>query len=168
MKHYYIEDIQTEAEKAGSHFFDADTKRFFNSRICETTYTDGSLWYFVTSEKYDYKSSRLYTVRSWTPENPRNFDDVSGFQAFKTKAQAVSFIKKISGVLTWKQIKSNEPMKEAQFYSYLETIKTLPDAVYFHKALHAYNQRCNHKKHYTGEQITNHKYVFGYFWDNNK
>ena len=93
-KHYYIEDIIAEHEKAGGKFFSPDAKRFFNSRIGKTTWTDGK-WYFITSEKFDYKSPRLYSVRGWTPERPRNIEAVSEFQAFKTRAQAISFINKI-------------------------------------------------------------------------
>lgn len=95
MKNYFIEDIQAAHEKAGGHFFDADSKRFFNSRIGDTTWTDDKMWYFITSEKFDHKSPRLYSIRGWTPENPRNIERVSEFQAFKTRAQAVAFINRL-------------------------------------------------------------------------
>lgn len=95
MKNYFIEDIQAAHENAGGHFFSEDTKRFFNSRIGEITWTDNKLWYFITSEKFDHKSQRLYSVRGWTPENPCNIEQISGFQAFKTRAQAVAFINRL-------------------------------------------------------------------------
>lgn len=50
---------------SGSHFFDAATMRFFNSRVSQKAYenkTTGDM-YFVTSESYDMSSPRLFTVR---------------------------------------------------------------------------------------------------------
>lgn len=164
MKHYSMEDIKAAVMAAGSHFFDRDTMRFFNSRILETTYTDGKEWFFITSEKYDYKLERLYTVRGWSPENPRDIRQVSGFQAFKTKAQAVGFIKRIPGVLKWKKIDPKEPMAKTQFYAFLESVKACEGSGVFSTVFHAYNQRTGHRKHYTEGQFRNYKYTFECFW----
>jgi len=94
-KHYHIEDIQAAHEKAGGKFFSPGAKRFFNSRIGENSWTDGKLWYFITTERFDYKAPRLYSVRGWKPENPRNIETISKFQEFKTRARAVAFINEL-------------------------------------------------------------------------
>lgn len=73
--------IRAIANGAGSHFFDADTMRFFNSRLLEGVYPaetnngkwvarTGNVFYFVTSERYDSTyggpEPRHYTVRRMT------------------------------------------------------------------------------------------------------
>ena len=68
--------IRAIADGAGSHFFDADTMRFFNSRLLEGVYPaetnngkwdarTGNAFYFVTSERPDW-APRHYTVRKMT------------------------------------------------------------------------------------------------------
>lgn len=73
--------IRAIANGAGSHFFDAATMRFFNSRLLEGVYPaesnvgkwdarTGNVFYFVTSERYEDLYSdpepRHYTVRRMT------------------------------------------------------------------------------------------------------
>ena len=53
-------DIRRNNKNAGYHFFDKDTMRFFNSRIETGLYKDNT---FITSEQFDYNSSRGYTIR---------------------------------------------------------------------------------------------------------
>jgi len=53
-------DIKRNNKKAGYHFFDKDTMRFFNSRIETGLYKDNT---FITSEQFDYNSPREYTIR---------------------------------------------------------------------------------------------------------
>ncbi len=53
-------DIKRNNKEAGYHFFDKDTMKFFNSRIETGLYKDNT---FITSERYDYNSSREYTIR---------------------------------------------------------------------------------------------------------
>ena len=55
-----IADIKRNNKKAGHHFFDKDTMRFFNSRIETGLYKDNT---FITSEQFDYNSPREYTIR---------------------------------------------------------------------------------------------------------
>ena len=46
------------------HFFDRDAMRFFNSKIYPNVYAGAEHWFFVTSERFDDNTPRLYTVRS--------------------------------------------------------------------------------------------------------
>ena len=53
------------------HFFDADTLRFFRSRILSQVFAGESEVYFVTSEQFrgtGYSSPRAFTVRAYNPE----------------------------------------------------------------------------------------------------
>ena len=62
-----LQDVIDTAERCGSHWFDSDTMRFFNSRLCYSTAiptSDGSVW-FVSSER-DGNDPRFYTIRRAT------------------------------------------------------------------------------------------------------
>ncbi len=74
----------------GHHFFDAGTMRFFRSRIGRTVYGGR---YFVTSEQFDARSPRLYTIRCAHPDGA--ISDVGGFQAYATNASATRAIQKL-------------------------------------------------------------------------
>lgn len=74
-----INDIKYANSEAGYHFFDADTLRFFNSRILGGVIGDG---YFITSEKYDYNSPRLYTIRHANADG--SISTVGEFQHYET------------------------------------------------------------------------------------
>ena len=56
-----INQIISEAQSAGSHFFDEATLRFFSSRIKSNIYGG---CYFITSERDNYRDSnpRFYTI----------------------------------------------------------------------------------------------------------
>lgn len=86
--HYYrsIGDIKRANDRAGLHFFEASSMRFFNSRVLDGIY-GGKL--FVTSEKFDYASPRLYTVRIAHPDG--SVESFSDFQEFKRADQAKRF-----------------------------------------------------------------------------
>jgi hypothetical protein len=86
-----INEIRIEAKRAGSHFFDADTMRFFGSRVLPTVYGGR---YFITSEQDNYgNGARAYTVRIALDKG--NVDTVGAFQAYATRAQAVKAIKRL-------------------------------------------------------------------------
>jgi hypothetical protein len=55
-----IDQIKADNKGIGNHWFDADTMRFFNSRVNRKVY-DGHL--FVSSEQFDSDSPRLYSIR---------------------------------------------------------------------------------------------------------
>ena len=92
------------ADRAGSHFFDAATMRFFNSRVLNATLTQmdatGDVFRFVTSELMPGDPRREYTVRQVTfrkvPNTPSGapqaervlFDTIGEFQAYNSAAQA--------------------------------------------------------------------------------
>jgi hypothetical protein len=76
----------------GRHWFDADTMRFFRSRLADVGYqaSDGRV-YFVSSEKGPH-SKRAYTVRCLT--GPKgDIKTVGEFQAFGTSATATRYAK---------------------------------------------------------------------------
>lgn len=83
---YDISDIKS---KSIGHFFDKGAMRFFNSRILSDVFPSTKCVYFVTSEQYDYKSPRLFTVRSFDLTT-RSIETVGEFQEYATRAQAIS------------------------------------------------------------------------------
>lgn len=97
---YFIEDYK---RTSSGHFFDENTMRFFKSRVPWFFAGDGKTAYFITSERFDYNSPRLYTVRKIIRTADRqsfygykyNIDSVSEFQAFKTIATAKRHIERL-------------------------------------------------------------------------
>lgn len=68
------------------HWFSAGAKRFFNSRIAQYGYesSDGKRVYFVSSERFDWRSPRLYSVRVYNYEAD-NVDTVGEFQQYASR-----------------------------------------------------------------------------------
>ncbi len=97
----YIEDVQRQNKTAGLHFFDADTLRFFRSRIDWQTFGTLPIIYFVTSEKFTMigypDGPRLYTVRAIDMRTGRTLA-VSEFQRFKTLQGARNHAKKLASL----------------------------------------------------------------------
>ncbi len=88
------EIISTYNPGPGRHWFDADTMRFFRSRLPDGGYksADGRI-YFVTSEKNSsqrYSFPRLYSVRCFFNGDVKTIGE---FQAFKTSATAHRYAK---------------------------------------------------------------------------
>ncbi len=91
-----LREIEEYCRAFGSHLFDADSKRFFASRISDRVYSGPGGHFFVSSERCtmgnpgDY--ARLYTVRQFNPEGaldgcPKSLiDEGPGctFQQFKS------------------------------------------------------------------------------------
>jgi hypothetical protein len=91
-------DIIAANRRAGSHFFDVDTMRFFRSRVADTAYVGQGGIFFVTSERNtmgDYP--RLYTVRQFHPAAPQWIEGVSGFQEYRTRSGATARAKLLAG-----------------------------------------------------------------------
>jgi len=90
-----IDELRDYAEACGSHFFDAGTMRFFNSRILDgVTIHDGRA-YFVTSERngwYDYP--RRYSARYMTAG--AHLFEVGEFQEYATARQARAAIAEVA------------------------------------------------------------------------
>lgn len=88
---FNVDEIKRANAQAGYHFFDADSMRFFRSRVLDGVYGGR---FFITSEKNDgpgYSYPRLYTVREFMPDG--SIDSLGEFQAFSTPAQARRAIK---------------------------------------------------------------------------
>jgi hypothetical protein len=92
-----IEQIISETKKAGSHFFDADTMRFFASRVWRAVHKGPGGIFFITSEQFRPMSGnphpRLYTVRQFfgarAPKDGGAIDTVGEFQAYDDSRKAL-------------------------------------------------------------------------------
>ena len=82
--------LQRYHENRGFHFFKPFNMRFFSSRVQTTPPYKGRV--FVTSEKYDWKSPRYYTVRCIRPDG--GIDTIEEFQGFATRQSAHRFAEK--------------------------------------------------------------------------
>lgn len=67
----WLSEIESASRRAGKHFFDADTRRFFRSRFpSERVYSGAGGVYFVSSERFTAPGGswpRRYTVRQFHP-----------------------------------------------------------------------------------------------------
>jgi hypothetical protein len=93
MEYIDIYEVKRSNIQHGFHFFDAGAMRFFNSRISGHAIKCGSRAYFVTSEKFDHKSKRFYSVRECDLTNGK-INTLGDFQEFSTSKQAWNFITK--------------------------------------------------------------------------
>ena len=84
------DDLRAYVKSYGNHFFDPSTMRFFNSRLCGGC---DSLGFFVTSERFDAATPRLYTVRRLRIGG--EVDTVGEFQAYATLRQARAAIRRL-------------------------------------------------------------------------
>lgn len=89
-KLHTLDQVKRAAGSAGSHWFDRDALRYFNSRISERVYPVPGGALFISSEKfrglYEPDGERLYTVRSCTYDG--KIDTVGEFQQWRTSKQA--------------------------------------------------------------------------------
>ena len=85
--HWTICHVKSFCWNRGSHFFSPDTMRFFSSRIQTTPPYKGRV--FVTSERMNWNSPRLYTVRVVKPSG--NIQTIGGFGAFTSRQSAHRF-----------------------------------------------------------------------------
>lgn len=86
-------DLKAHVKACGSHFFDRDTMRFFNSKLEKVIPGKGRSC-FVTSERYDDTTPRLYTVKKIVG---CKIDTVGKFQQYGTKATAMSVARTCAG-----------------------------------------------------------------------
>ncbi|GAB3843207.1 DUF7447 family protein [Hymenobacter jeollabukensis] len=84
---YDLALIKAANHKHGGHFFSPGALRFFRSRVSEKVHQGPGGIYFVTSEQFDERSPRLYTVRRFCPTS-RGVDTVGEFQQHATSRQA--------------------------------------------------------------------------------
>jgi len=89
-KLHTLDQVKRAAYSAGSHWFDRQALRYFNSRISENVYPVPGGALFISSEKfkglYEPDGARLYTVRSCSADGV--IDTVGEFQEWKTSKQA--------------------------------------------------------------------------------
>jgi hypothetical protein len=83
MCYYTIRDIKAANKAANHHWFEPDTMRFFNSRICRKVLAGG---FFVTSERYDCNTPRRYTVRLCLENG--HIETIGDFQQFASADSA--------------------------------------------------------------------------------
>lgn len=97
-----LSDVRRACREVGHRFFDADSMRFFQTRLNPSLTRighDGRVW-FVTSERFimEYPSRRLYTVRvaKWGKKANGDpwidIDTVGEFQGFETRKEAYKFL----------------------------------------------------------------------------
>ena len=84
-----IEEIQWANKDAGYHWFDKGSMEFFDSIVYPELIQHPEGAYFVTSEKFDPLTSRLFTVRFAWPTG--EVSTVSHFQGFATKEEALDW-----------------------------------------------------------------------------
>jgi hypothetical protein len=93
--------IDTYKRRTSGHFFDADTMRFFKSRVSSTVYTLGNGYVFVTSERdqcsywsysagrhIEHDSGRKYTVRWWNGSSDTSIDTLGEFMGYTSSRAA--------------------------------------------------------------------------------
>lgn len=68
MDNWTIEKIKAAMEENGSHWWNEETIRFFNTRIASKVFQGSGGVYFVTSEKAPGDSTRRYSVRLFNLE----------------------------------------------------------------------------------------------------
>lgn len=89
-RRWTMSEIEKANEKAGHYFFESSTKRFFNSRILGEVFQGPGGVYFVTSERFDHRTPRLYTIRSFDPKTG-DVNTVGEFQAYKAARTAKKY-----------------------------------------------------------------------------
>lgn len=96
---YTADEIKHDAlNNSTTHWFSPGAMRFFNSRISGNAYqmkSDPYVHLFVSSEKFDYNTPRLYSVRSYNSLTG-NVDTIGEFQEYKTSAAAHRAAKKLA------------------------------------------------------------------------
>lgn len=92
---HYIHRNEIERLHKG-HFFDRSAMRFFKSRVADIGYKNivTNLIYFVTSEKFDYNTPRLYTVRVLKLDG--SIETVNEFQRYKSSNGAHGAAKRLA------------------------------------------------------------------------
>ena len=79
-----------------SHWFDADSMRFFKSRVSSAAYADGKGGaYFVSGERGP-SGPRAYSVRHYDPQRC-GIETIGEFQGYRTKRQAENAAKDLAG-----------------------------------------------------------------------
>lgn len=86
--------IKANNRKAGQHWFDKDTMRFFSSRVGNKVFRGGRCAFFVTSEEGPH-GGRKFSVRK-TCDRGGRIQTVGDFQAYATRASAEAAAKRLA------------------------------------------------------------------------
>lgn len=82
---YSLSDI---VRKHHGHFFDADTMRFFKTRLVQDLYATPNGAYFITNDLNRFNNQRYYCVRYYTASQ----DQISvTFETFETLSKAKTY-----------------------------------------------------------------------------
>ena len=106
----------SEIMRKNKNFFSKESMNFFNSKININQQTQNNHNMFITSEKFDYNSPRLYTIRMFLKEN--YICTFSDFQQFETLSQAKKELKKLTNI--FKDIENNECFLENEILNNLQ------------------------------------------------
>lgn len=82
-----IQSIRSTNAAAGGHWFSPGARRFFRSWIGQRVHEGPGGVFFVSSEQFDARSPRLYTVRQ-AVDNGKRIKTVGGFQAYASRSAA--------------------------------------------------------------------------------
>lgn len=98
MKTIHTDQLAHRNAASGWHFFDADSKRFFSSRISETAYvTQDGFAFFVTSERKGFReTARAYTVRIAETATGRIVGSFGEFLEFASRSAADRAARKLA------------------------------------------------------------------------
>ncbi len=101
MEYIDIEVVKEADRKAGHHFFEPATMRFFRSRAPQTALKVGEKAYFVTSEQFKPSEGspapRRYTIRvcDLKTGDTETYDMDHGFQKYASGEAAMTDLKRI-------------------------------------------------------------------------
>lgn len=85
-----IYEIKRKNEEIGHFWFHPDTMRFFSSRVSSRLYGG---CYFISSERFDENSPRLYTIHKALPTG--EIGTIGEFQMYKSRNEAIRAISKL-------------------------------------------------------------------------
>lgn len=96
---YSTEDIRRHCEYH-THWFDASSMRFFDSRIGSNVYPTNNpyITLFVSSERFDEKTKRYYSIRSYDSRT-HDIDTIGEFQQYDSSRQANREAKRIAATI---------------------------------------------------------------------
>jgi hypothetical protein len=84
---YTMSMIRQANKDAGQFWFSPSTLRFFDSVAGRDVHQGPGGVFFVSSEQFDARSPRLYSVREFDPETAK-ISTLGEFQQYKTEAEA--------------------------------------------------------------------------------
>ena len=90
-----LDDVRTANDRAGGNWFSRGALRFFASRLVFTDLVRAGL--FVSSERFNDRTPRLYTVRVALAEG--SIETVGQFQGHQTRRAALREVERLAAIL---------------------------------------------------------------------